>query len=65
MLVGVGAGWVASIVLLDLSSAQFVKGMRLFFDPFDVRYGIVKAASFGLAVTLVGCMSGLATSGGA
>jgi phospholipid/cholesterol/gamma-HCH transport system permease protein len=65
MLVGVAAGWVASIVLLDLSSAQFVKGMRLFFDPFDVRYGIVKAASFGLAVTLVGCMSGLATTGGA
>jgi phospholipid/cholesterol/gamma-HCH transport system permease protein len=65
MLVGVGAGWVASIVLLDLSSAQFVKGLRLFFDPFDVRYGLVKSASFGLAVTLIGCMSGLATRGGA
>jgi len=65
MLVGVTAGWMASIFLLDLSSAQFVKGLRIFFDPFDVRYGIVKSASFGLAVTLLGCRSGMRTSGGA
>lgn len=65
MLVGVGAGWLASILLLDLSSEQFVKGLRLFFDPFDVRYGLVKSASFGLAVTLLGCRSGMQTSGGA
>src|SRR6185436_9539609 len=36
MLVGVAAGWGASIVLLDLSTEQFVKGIRLFFEPFDV-----------------------------
>jgi phospholipid/cholesterol/gamma-HCH transport system permease protein len=65
MLVGVGAGWVASIVLLDMSSPQFVKGMRLFFEVFDVRYGLVKASSFGFAVTLLGCMSGMQASGGA
>lgn len=65
MLVGVGAGWLASIFLLDISSAQFVKGLRFFFDPFDVRYGLVKSASFGFAVTLLGCRSGMRTSGGA
>lgn len=65
MLVGVGSGWVASIALLDLSSAQFVKGLRLFFEPFDVQYGLVKSASFGFAVTLLGCMSGMRASGGA
>src|SRR6185295_11531551 len=31
MVVGVTAGWVASILLLDLSSPDFVKGLRLFF----------------------------------
>jgi phospholipid/cholesterol/gamma-HCH transport system permease protein len=65
MLTGVLSGWVASIGLLDLSSADFVKGMRLFFSAFDVRYGIVKAASFGFVVTVIGCIRGLRTTGGA
>lgn len=65
MVVGVGAGWVASILLLNLSSEDFVKGLRLFFTPFDVRYGLVKSASFGTAVTWIGCMQGLAARGGA
>jgi phospholipid/cholesterol/gamma-HCH transport system permease protein len=65
MVVGVASGWIASVLLLDLSSADFVKGLRLFFQPFDVEYGVVKAASFGVAVTLVGCMRGLRTRGGA
>jgi phospholipid/cholesterol/gamma-HCH transport system permease protein len=65
MLAGVGAGWIASIALLDLSSTEFVKGVRLFFDPFDVRYGLVKSASFGVAVTLIGCRNGLTARGGA
>lgn len=47
MLVGVSAGWIASIALLDLSSAQFVKGLRLFFDPFvrGVQSGRIEAIS--------------------
>ena len=65
MLVAVAAGWGASIVLLLLSSAEFTKGVRLFFEPFDVEYGVVKAASFGLAVTLVGAARGLKANGGA
>lgn len=65
MLMGVASGWVASIALLDIASAEFVKGVRLFFDNFDVRYGLVKAASFGVAVTFIGCRSGLRARGGA
>ncbi len=65
MVVGVLAGWVASVLLLGISSEEFLKGMRLFFTTFDVRYGLVKAASFGTAVTWIGCMQGLAARGGA
>jgi phospholipid/cholesterol/gamma-HCH transport system permease protein len=65
MVVGVGAGWAASIALLGLSSEEFVKGLRLFFETFDVQYGLVKASSFGFAVTLAGCMCGMRTRGGA
>src|SRR5205814_1641458 len=63
MLVAVSAGWIASVMLLHLSSPEFVKGVRLFFEGFDVEYGLVKSASFGLAVTLAGSVCGLKTSG--
>ncbi len=65
MFVGLGAGWAASLALLDLSTPEFLKGVRLFFDAFDVRYGLVKAASFGFAVTLFASATGLRTRGGA
>jgi phospholipid/cholesterol/gamma-HCH transport system permease protein len=65
MIAGIGAGWMASSLLLDISSAEFVKGIRLFFETFDVQYGLVKSASFGVAVTLIGCRQGLNTRGGA
>jgi phospholipid/cholesterol/gamma-HCH transport system permease protein len=65
MLAGVGAGWMASVGLLGLTSPEFVKGLRLFFDDFDVLYGLVKSASFGLAVTVIGSFAGMRTMGGA
>ncbi|MDX2182577.1 MAG: ABC transporter permease [Gemmatimonadaceae bacterium] len=65
MVVGVSAGWASSVALLGMTSDDFLKGVRLFFGPFDVTYGLVKAASFGAFVTLVGCREGLRTRGGA
>jgi phospholipid/cholesterol/gamma-HCH transport system permease protein len=65
MLVGLTSGWIASLSLLDLTTPQFLKGVRIFFDDFDVRYGLVKSASFGAAVALIGCRAGLDTRGGA
>jgi phospholipid/cholesterol/gamma-HCH transport system permease protein len=65
MITGMAAGWLASLGLLDMSNDDFVRGLRLFFTAFDIRYGLVKAASFGIAVTLLGSMAGLATRGGA
>jgi len=65
MFVGLFAGWAASLVLLDLSTPEFLKGARLFFDSFDVRYGLVKSASFGFAVTMLASAAGLKTRGGA
>jgi phospholipid/cholesterol/gamma-HCH transport system permease protein len=65
MLIGVVAGWAASVLLLNLSTPEFMKGLRLFFNTFDVEYGLVKSASFGAAVTLIGCARGLRTEGGA
>lgn len=63
--VGIAAGWLTALFLLDLSTPQFVRGLRLFFDPYDVRFALIKAASFGLTVTGVGAFFGYTCHGGA
>jgi phospholipid/cholesterol/gamma-HCH transport system permease protein len=65
MAVGVAAGWITAVNLLDLSTLEFVKGLRQFYRFKDIWFGLVKASSFGIAVTLAGCLQGLATRGGA
>lgn len=65
MVTAMVAGGAASAMLLHLSTPEFLKGARLFFQPFDVEYGLVKSASFGAAITLVGAASGLRAGGGA
>ncbi|HEX7051536.1 MAG TPA: ABC transporter permease [Longimicrobiales bacterium] len=62
---GIVTGWITSISLLELSAPEFAHGLQLFFTPFDVRYSLIKAMSFGLAVTATGCFFGFTTIGGA
>lgn len=63
--IGIAAGWITSMELLDMSTPEFVRGLRIFFEPFDVQYSMIKSASFGLIVTALGCYFGFTTSGGA
>ena len=63
--VGIVTGWLTSLWMLDLSSPEFVKGLKLLYRFKDVWFGLFKAASFGFTITLVGCAVGLATYGGA
>lgn len=65
MALGVLAGWLTAVNTLDLSTLEFVKGAQLFYRAKDVWYGLVKAASFGGAVALLGALTGLRTRGGA
>ena len=62
---GIIAGWITALNLLDMTSTEFIKGLRLFFEPFDVRFSMLKASSFGFAVTAIGCYFGFHTRGGA
>jgi phospholipid/cholesterol/gamma-HCH transport system permease protein len=65
MAVGVSAGWITSVNLLDLSTPQFLKGLKQFYHFKDIWFGLLKSASFGAAVALMGCISGLKADGGA
>ncbi|MEJ2203227.1 MAG: ABC transporter permease [Gemmatimonadota bacterium] len=62
---GVVAGWATAQILLDMSSQAFLKGLRLFFESWDVWFAVIKSVTFGVTVTSVGCFFGLHTSGGA
>lgn len=63
--IGVGAGWATSLSLLDMSSAEFVRGLRLFFEPWDVQFALIKSVTFGITVAGVGCFFGYHAHGGA
>lgn len=65
MAVGLTSGWLTAITLIDLSTTEFVKGLRLFYEFKDVWFGLVKSMSFGLAIALTGAMKGLGSAGGA
>ncbi len=65
MATGIFTGWLSATTLLPISNAEFMRGARMFYQDFDIRYGLLKSASFGLAITLIGCFLGLTTRGGA
>ena len=65
MAVGVTSGWLTSVNLLDLSTPEFLKGLKQFYQFKDIWFGLVKSASFGAAVALMGCLRGSSEGGAA
>lgn len=65
MTVGVLSGWLTAVNLLDLSSVEFLRGARQFYNFKDIWFGLVKSASFGGVVATMGCFQGLSARGGA
>lgn len=65
MAMGVLSGWLTAVNLLDLSTVEFLRGLKLFYQFKDVWFGLVKSASFGLTISLVGCVMGLSADRGA
>lgn len=63
--VGIVSGWLTAISLLDLSTVEFVRGLKLFYRFKDIWFGLVKSFSFGAVIALIGCSKGLGVSGGA
>ncbi len=63
--VGVGSGLVAAVNLLELTTVEFVRGLRLFYQFKDIWFGLLKSMSFGFAIALIGCYCGLGVRRGA
>jgi phospholipid/cholesterol/gamma-HCH transport system permease protein len=57
-LVGVLSGLMVSVNTMEVTTPEFVKGMREFFRPLDAYFGLAKALVFGVVITTVGCYQG-------
>ncbi len=63
--VGIFFGLLTSMAMLEMSAQTFIRGLRLFYQHFDIIYSMIKCLSFGLVITIVGCYQGFHTRGGA
>ena len=64
-LFGVLAGMAASVALTDVQMSQFLDGVRLGFDNFQVTYSLIKATLFGGAIAYLCTYEGYTTEAGA
>lgn len=64
-LVGIAGGLVVGIVSLDLTVVGYVSETRKALAVWDVFSGVLKSVVFALAISLISCQQGFATSGGA
>ena len=65
IVIGIGTGWITSLWFLHLSTPEFVKGLKIFYQFKDTWFGLLKSGTFGFAITMVACAVGLSTRGGA
>jgi len=62
---GVCAGLLSSVLVADVQLSQFLEGMRLGYDQFQVTYSLIKATLFGGAIAFLCTFEGYKTFGGA
>ncbi len=62
---GILVGWYSVKLVLPVSDADFIRGARVFWHPFDAYYSIIKSFFFAGAITLIPCYVGFNTKGGA
>jgi len=63
--IGVMGGYLVGVNKLDFNSATYLHNTWDNLETLDVVSGLVKAAAFGLIITLMGCYHGFSSRGGA
>ncbi len=63
--VGILGGYFVGVGLLNINSGIFMKNIIKHVDLDDIFNGLIKAAFFGLMLSLIGCYKGFNTRGGA
>lgn len=64
-LMAILGGMVVGVVNLDLTITSYVNETRGALALWDIGQGLIKSGAYGLAIGLISCAQGLATTGGA
>ncbi len=62
--VGNIGGYLVGVGVLNLNPTAYIKNIQIYIDMSDLTYGLIKAAVFGLIISLIGCYMGITTKGG-
>jgi phospholipid/cholesterol/gamma-HCH transport system permease protein len=62
---GLFGAYFVAVIVKGISAGTFLTRTQQWLDPEDIFEGLIKAAVFGLAVTLIACFKGYNASGGA
>ncbi|HEY8130328.1 MAG TPA: ABC transporter permease [Thermoanaerobaculia bacterium] len=62
---GIGGGYLVAVKLLGVNAVVYKQNTFQFINMQDLWSGVIKAATFGLILTLTGCVRGYYTTGGA
>ena len=62
--VGNIGGYLVGTIILKLNPTSYISNIQAFISSDDITYGFIKAAVFGLIVSLIGCYMGMNTKGG-
>jgi len=63
--IGIAGGYLISVVYFGANPVTYMENTFQFMDLDDVTSGLIKAAVFGLIISVVGCQKGYHTRGGA
>lgn len=64
-IVGISGAWFVCVKIMALDAGVFEDRVRWQVDASDISQGLIKAAVFGFAVTLIACRHGFYAKGGA
>ena len=62
---GIGGGYIVAVKQLGANGLVYEQNTFQYLNMEDLRAGVIKAATFGLILTLTGCTRGYYTAGGA
>jgi len=65
MFIGISGGWIAGVFGGYLTNADFVEGLQLDFDSFQVTYAFIKTLVFSFVLATVPSFHGFYMTGGA
>jgi phospholipid/cholesterol/gamma-HCH transport system permease protein len=63
--VGIVGGYFIGVIMLRINAGAYVANMEKYVELNDIYHGIIKAAVFGLILSVIGCYKGYTTTGGA